>query len=136
MGELFTKSEVILSVKDSIEFLLLCCSLGAIIWRIAEVKSRIEASIAKLEKNIYKDLDVVKDSLENQINLIDKRLDLHAQSSTSERDMLKYQVNGQGERLGSELEKLKRRISGAIVFERLEQRIITLGEALALKNQG
>ncbi|BAZ29956.1 hypothetical protein NIES4074_24040 [Cylindrospermum sp. NIES-4074] len=124
-----------MTTKDFLEICGFCISLLAMGWRIAGIKASVEQKIAKLEKDTYKDADNFKDSLEKQINLLDKRLDLLTQNSKSEADMFKYQLDGQGKRLGGEIDNLKKRVSGVIVFERLEQGILKMHDDLKKLSQ-
>lgn len=119
-----------MTTKDLFELCGFVLSLLAMGWRIAGIKASIDQKIAKIEKDNYRDIDNLKDSLEKQINLLDKRLDLLTQSSKSESDMFKYQLDGQGNRLGGEIENLKKRVSGAIVFERLEEKVSKIHDDL------
>lgn len=60
------------------------------------------------------------------IDSIDKRLDLHIQESQSSRAEIFYRLDGLGQRMGNEIENLKKGASGTIVFERLEEKIDNL----------
>jgi hypothetical protein len=102
--------------KDGVEILgiiaSLTISLCGMIWYVGEAKAAI-----------YKEIDRCKDELDSKLTQLDKRLDLHIQSSQSAREKFEYQLRGQGERMGGEIEQLKKRMSGAIVFEKLEEKL-------------
>lgn len=85
---------------------------------------------SQLQSEIYKEIDKVHDNIREQLNLIDKRLDLHVQESQSSRHEIFYRLDGLGIRLGEELNSLKKRASGAIVFERLEEKLSQIIEKL------
>ncbi|AFZ24771.1 hypothetical protein Cylst_2565 [Cylindrospermum stagnale PCC 7417] len=123
-----------MSIKDFSEIVGFLVSLLVVVWKIAEVKAKLEASTLSLEKNFYKDLELTKDSLEKQIAALDKALDRHIQSATYERDIMNAKVADQHQDSTEAMSRINKRISGAIVFERMEQRIITLSDAI--KNQG
>ncbi|WP_414550507.1 hypothetical protein [Anabaena sp. CCY 0017] len=101
-----------MGTKDALEIIIAFFTFVGFVWRIA-----------RMEAAIYKDIDRVKDGVEKQLYLIDKRLDLHIQDSIASRDSFTYRLDGQGSRLGGEIENLKKRASGIIVFERLESKL-------------
>jgi hypothetical protein len=135
-----------ITVKEAVEISVLCCSLAGIIWRIAEVKAKIEASISRLDKSLskeieatknqfYKDVDGLKDITDERTRSLDKLLELHIQKCDSENTLIKYQVEEQYKHLTESVTHLKNRLSGSIVFERLEGRVINLTEVIEKKFQ-
>lgn len=108
-----------MAAKDFIEIITFLISLLVLTWKLAGIKAKLEALILNLEKNFYKDLDLVKDACLSETGRLE-----------SEQKMIIYRLDDQTKALSS----VNKRISGAIVFERMEQRIITLAEVV--KNQG
>ena len=109
--------------EAALQLIISVFSVIGVIWRVAGVKADLEARIADFKTQAFQNTDFLKDSMDKQMNSLDKRLDLFVQDSLAARERITYQLDGQGARLGTEVENLKKRMSGAIVFERVENKL-------------
>lgn len=94
-------------------------------WSIASEKNKLEQRINQVEFNLERAIDNVNDTHSTILNSIDKRLDLHIQSSITARESLNERLQGQGKRFGSKFERLERRVDEVlnlnVIIEKLNR---------------
>ncbi|MEA5516202.1 hypothetical protein [Nodularia sp. UHCC 0506] len=108
-----------MTVAEALQASLSLFTVVGFIWKIARVESAI-----------YKEIDSSEKRVKELYAALDKTLALQIHESQSSRSEIFYRLDGQGARLGGEIESLKKRASGAIVFERLELKIDDLMKKL------
>ncbi|MBD2388447.1 hypothetical protein [Cylindrospermum sp. FACHB-282] len=113
-----------MNTKDFIEIFGFAFSLVIMGWRIASIKNKIELSISNKESILFLEIAATKQELYNHIQLI-----------AAKDELLKFQIDTRNQNVDAAIVHINKRISGVIVFERIEKEIKMLGKQITKQRE-